>query len=297
MIANSLGIMAPILIAGLGGLLSERAGVLNISLEGLMLTGAFTAIVVTAATGSVLLGVLTAAVAGALLALVFSIISIDFGSNIFITGLGINLLAAGGIPFISNQLFGTKGVLRFAEMPVLPRLDLTFEFRIPLVHDLLFGHHVGVYLGIVLTVLVWVALYRSSFGLRVRVVGVNPETLRLRGLSPERYKRIAIILSGIGAGLGGGLLALRLGVYLPNITSGRGWIALVTIYLGYRHPGGVLIAAFVFAFAETVSMAAQGVIALPNTVLLSLPYVLTVLAMVIYSAVRHSSARRVRYQR
>ena len=292
MIVNSLGIMAPILIAGLGGLLSERAGVLNISLEGLMLTGAFTAVVVTASTGSILLGVIAAVIAGAALALVFSIISIDLGSNIFITGLGINLLAQGAIPFISNQMFGTKGVLRFAEMPILPRLELAFEFRVPLVHELLFGHHIGVYLSILLTALTWFLLYRTGFGLRLRSVGSNPEALRLRGLTPEHYKRIAIVLSGVGAGLGGALLALRLGVYLPNITSGRGWIALVTIYLGYRRPGGVLIAAFVFAFAETVSMAAQGVVALPNTVLLSLPYVLTVIAMVVYSAVRHSGARR-----
>ncbi len=295
MIVNSLGIMAPILLAGLGGLLSERAGVLNISLEGLMLTGAFTGVVVTASTGSIVLGVIAATGAAAALALVFSVISIDFGSNIFITGLGINLLAQGAIPFISGRMFGTKGVLRFAEMPVLPRLAPAFEFRVPLVHDLLFGHHIGVYLSILLTVLTWFLLYRTGFGLRLRSVGSNPEALRLRGVSPEHYRRIAIVLSGVGAGLGGALLALRLGVYLPNITSGRGWIALVTVFLGYRRPAGVLIAAFVFALAETVSMAAQGVVALPNTVLLSLPYVLTVIAMVVYSAVR--STRRARYSR
>ncbi len=297
MIANSLGIMAPILIAALGGLISERAGVLNISLEGLMLTGAFASVVVTAASGSIVLGLLAGVLAGAFLAFMFSIISIDFGSNIFITGLGINLLAAGGIPFISNQMFGTKGVLRFADIALLPRVVFPFDFRIPLLHDLLFGHQIGVYIGIALTALVWLGLYRTSFGLRIRSVGANPEALRLRGLSPERYRRIAIILSGIGAGLGGGLLALRLGVYLPNITSGRGWIALVAIFLGYRRPVGVLIAAFVFAFAETVSMAAQGIVAVPNTVLLSLPYILTVIAMVVYSAARAGGNRRARSPR
>ncbi|TVQ37814.1 MAG: ABC transporter permease [Spirochaetaceae bacterium] len=291
MIFNAVEIMTPILLAALGGLFAERAGVLNIALEGLILTGAFAGILIAAATASLLVGMLAGAAAGGLLAVVFAFFSIRLRANIFITGLAVNLLAAGGIPFVSTWMFGTKGVLRFPQLQRMPRLLEGVTSGINAVDSLLFGHSVTVYLAWLLTALAFVVLYRTPFGLRLRALGAREESVVLAGVDATAYRRLAIVISGIAAGLGGAAISLRLGVYLPNISAGRGWIALVAIYLGYRHPFGILMAALLFGFTESLAGAAQGLLAIPGTVLLGLPYAITVVAMIVYSALRARGRR------
>jgi len=278
MIANALELMVPILIATLGGLLTERAGVLNIGLEGLILTGAFAGIVGANLTGSLFAGLIFGAGAGALLAMVYSIACIELKANIFVAGLATNLLAAGVVPYVSALLYGTKGVVRLAT-------DADFAS--------LFGISVMVPVAVVLALVVHVALFRTPFGIRLRASGGNPQALEARALRPGRYRRAAMILSGVFAGVAGAEVALRLGVYLPNISAGRGWIALVAIFLGVRHPIGVVGAAFVFALFESFAGAAQGFTEIPGTLLLGLPYLITLVAMVVYSAL----GRRTRIQK
>ena len=277
MIANVLTTMTPILIAALGGLLSDQAGVLNIALEGMMLFGAFFGAVFASASGSVVVGVFFGAMAGAVAALVFTIAAMELRANIFVVGLAINLLAAGLIPIASLGLFDTKGVVQFGSMPTTASflgVDGLTLFALILVP---------------ITVLV---LTRTTFGLRLRAVGRNQEAVAVRGFRPQLYRRMALLLSGVAAGAGGAAISLRQGVYVPNITAGDGWIALVCIYLGNRNPVGVLVAALVFAAAEDIAVAAQGYLEIPPTLLLGLPYFLTVLAMIGYSAIRAARAGR-----
>jgi len=270
MISNALELMVPILIATLGGLLTERAGVLNIGLEGLILTGAFAGIVGANLSGSLFAGLLFGAGAGALLATIYSVACIELRSNIFVAGLATNLLAAGVVPYLSALLYGTKGVVRLAA-------DASFAS--------LFGVSVMVPVSLALAVVVTVVLFRTPFGIRLRASGGNPEALEARALRASSYRRAAMILSGVFAGIAGAEVALRLGVYLPNISAGRGWIALVAIFLGVRHPIGVVGAALVFAFFESFAGAAQGFTEIPGTLLLGLPYLITLAAMVLYSAI------------
>ena len=286
MIYYAIEVMAPLLLAGLGGLFAELAGVLNIALEGMMLAGAFAAIVSASLTGSITAGMLGGLMAGTVLAYLFYFVGIRMRANIFIVGLAINLLAAGSIPFLSSAMYGTKGVLRLPMVPRMPGFFVGIETGFPLLDQIFLGHSFGVYLTLPAVLLAGLVLQRTPFGLRLRSTGKNPETLRAVGLNPDRYRRAALLISGMGAGLAGSLLALRLGVYLPNVSAGRGWIALVTIYLGYKRPFGIFIAALCFALAEGVSVAAQGVLQIPGTILLGLPYILTVLAMIAYSAMR-----------
>ena len=295
MIYNAVEIMTPILLAALGGLFAEQAGVLNIALEGLILTGAFAGILAAAAGGSLVVGMLAGALAGGLLAAVFTFFSIRLRANIFITGLAVNLLAAGTIPFISTWMFGTKGVLRFPDLPRLPRLFEGVTSGVGFVDSLLFGHSATVYLAWLLVAVALVALYRTPFGLRLRAVGAREDSVIIAGVDAVAYRRIAVLVSGVAAGLAGAAISLRLGVYLPNISAGRGWIALVAIYLGYRHPVGILIAALLFGFTESLAGAAQGLLAIPGTVLLGLPYAITVVAMIAYSALRARGLRRRRF--
>ncbi|MFW5688344.1 MAG: ABC transporter permease [bacterium] len=274
MIANSLDLMVPILLAALGGLLTERAGVLNIGLEGLILFGAFAGLAAANATGSLVAGLLSGAAAGVVLAAVYSVACIELRANIFVAGLATNLLAAGVVPYLSQLVYGTKGVVRLG-------LDPGFASAA--------GVSVMVPVSIALAAVLWVALYYTPFGMRLRATGGNPEALVARALRPDRYRRAAMLLSGLLAGFAGAQVSLRLGVYVPNISAGRGWIALVAIFLGARHPLGVVAAAAVFALFESFAGAAQGFTEIPGTLLLGLPYLITLVAMVVYSAIGRSA--------
>ncbi len=278
MILNTLSLMVPILLAATGGVLTERAGMLNIGLEGLILTGAFSAVAVAQATGSILLGLLGGAAGGLLLALLFSLTCIELRANIFVAGLAVNLLAAGVVPFLSELFFGTRGVVRLATLTRLPRIG---------------GVSAMLPVAVALALLSAVALYQTPWGMRIRAAGGSVDSLVGRGLSSDRYRRAATLLSGIFAGLAGAEIALRLGVYLPNISAGRGWIALVAIFLGLRNPLGVIGAAFLFALFEAFAGAAQGFMEVSGTLLLGLPYLVTVVAMVVYSII----GRRARVER
>lgn len=278
MIGNALELMVPLLLAALGGLLTERAGVLNIGLEGLILFGAFAGLVVASFTGSIFVGLLAGAAAGTLLAALYSAACIELRANIFVAGLATNLLAAGIVPYLSGMIYGTKGVIRLGIHPGYPEL---------------FGVSILVPVSVLLAIVISVTLFRTPFGIRLRAAGGNPAALEARALSANAYRRAAMLLSGAFAGLAGAEVSLRLGVYLPNISAGRGWIALVAIFLGARHPIGVVAAAAVFAFFESFAGAAQGFTAIPGTLLLGLPYLITLVAMVLYSAL----GRRPRIER
>jgi general nucleoside transport system permease protein len=287
MILNILHLMAPILIAALGGLLTERAGILNIALEGLMLIGAFTAVIVSGSTSSSLIGTVAAAAAASSMAYLFALVGIRLKANIFIAGLAVNLLASGGITFISGKLFSTRGVIRFPDLPMPWRITLASGSYLSIAVPLALG----------LVPLVWFLLYATPFGLRLRAAGYNEQVLRSRGGSPERIRIIAITLSGTACGTAGALLSLRLGAYVPGVSAGRGWIALVAIFLGRKHPLGVFLAALFFALADALAGSAQGISWLPPTLMIAFPYAVTFIALAAGSAVlahrkRQTAARQ-----
>ena len=292
MTGNIIDLMTPILLAALGGLFTELAGVLNIALEGLILTGAFTAIVVTGFTGSLFLGILTAAFVSIFLAFIFSLASLKLKANIFIAGLATNLFAAGMITFFSKWLFNTKGVIKFDTFPDFSIINIPIIREIPIIGEIISGHNGLVYIGFLLSGLTAWILYKTPFGLRLRVTGLNSETLRSRGKNPLFYKYAAILISGFMCGLAGAFISLKIGAYVPNISAGKGWIALVAIYLGFKKPAGILIACFLFAGAETLSNIAQGIFNIPGTLILSFPYIITVSGLIIFSIIQHKAQNR-----
>jgi general nucleoside transport system permease protein len=284
MIYSTIEIMTPFLIAALGGLFTERAGMLNIALEGLILNGAFAAVVITSFTGSIWLGILAGILSSLLLSLLFGTVSLYLKTNIFISGLAVNLLAAGLVTMFSTLIFETKGVVRLTETTGTAAVRLfTGLQEVPLVGAFLFGHSLFFYSALVLLFITYRLLYRTAFGLRLQAAGLAPRTLTARGSNPLHYQLSAILISGAFCGFAGANLVIRLGAFVPNISGGRGWIALVAIYLGRKHPGGILIAAFCFALAEAVTNRVQGSAAIPGTVVLSFPYIATFLGLVLVS--------------
>lgn len=263
--------MTPILLAAIGGLFSELAGVLNIALEGLMLIGAFGAVLFTYLTGNMFLGTLFGLFLTLLVTWLFSYISLRWKANIFIAGLAANLLAVGLTGFLSVIFFKTKGGFRLPAEFGLPRL---------------FGFSIFVYIGWILLAAAFFVIYKTVFGLRLRSVGLAEETAFSRGINTTRYKYAAFLISGLMAGLAGASISLNLNVFVPNMIAGKGWIALVAVYLGYKHPIGIGIACFLFAFAEHLSNIAQGVINIPATIILAFPYLFTVVGLIIFSIIK-----------
>jgi len=279
--------MVPLLLAAVGGLFTECAGVLNIALEGLMLFGAFAGVLTAAHTGSVAVAIIAAAAASGALALLYGLAALRLRANIFVAGIATNLLASGLTTVLADRLFGYKGVVRFEAFPRLPLMvpRAALEplgpagafLRIFLEQNLL------VPLAWLLVVLAWLALEKTPFGLRLKGTGKAPDVLASVGVDPERLRIGAIALSGVACGVAGAALALDLQAFVPNLTAGRGWVALVIVYLGQRRMSGVVAASLFFALVESFSNYSQGFLALPPEIVLAFPYALSLLALVGYS--------------
>ena len=290
LVHNAVGIMTPFLLAATGGLYTELAGMLNIALEGLMLVGAFFAVVFAGLTGSLALGVALGIASSMLAALLFGLVTLKLKANVFIAGLATNLLASGLTVVLAFQLFKNKGVVRF-ELGSLPVLSVPALQGIPLLGGLLLGHNLLVYVSWAIVLASVVVIYRTPFGLRLRGTGLNAPTVASLGLRPQAYQLAGILISGFTCGLAGAWVALNLPAFVPNTPSGRGWIALVAIYLGNKTPVGIVVASFVFGLSEAFSNYAQGALKVPADFILAFPYFITVLAMILYSIWTHYRAR------
>jgi simple sugar transport system permease protein len=284
-------IMTPLLLAATGGLFTELAGMLNIALEGLLLTGAFAAVAAAHYTGSLALGLLTAILASLSLAALLGWATLTLRSNVFITGLAANLFAAGITVVLSHHLFGTRGVVVPENIPPLPPVEIPLIRNIPLAGDLVSGHSFFVYLSWALLALAWLTLFKTPLGFRLRACAKHAPALVSLGLKPNTYRFTAFLISGLSCGIGGAFLSLNLGAFVPNMSSGKGWIALVVIFLGGRKPLGLLIAAFVFGLAESFSNHAQGILKIPADFILALPYVFTLAVMIGVSVYTRAKTR------
>lgn len=290
LLSVALAAMTPLLFAALGGLFTELTGMLNIALEGLMAIGAFFAVIGASMTGSLAAGAAIGMTASMAIALLYGVITLRLKANEFITGLATNLFAAGLTVVLSQQLFNTKGVVPFS-LPHLPILSKGLE-GIPFLGPVFFGQNILAQLSWLAVVIAWVIIERTPFGMRLRATGSNPRAVTALGMKPDRYKLVAILISGAACGLAGSYLSLNLSAYVPNISSGRGWIALVAIYLGGRKPRGILLACFVFALAESYSNYAQGFLTLPSEFILAIPYAATLVALVAGSIAKRTRKER-----
>jgi general nucleoside transport system permease protein len=263
MIKSVLSVMIPIFFAAAGGLFPALAGALNIALEGLLLAGAFSSLAVYYATGSVFAAVLAAVAAASALCALHAFAVFKLRANLFISALAVNLFSGGLCVVLSDKLFRTRGVIVSTAAPGLLKWYI--------------------FAGILTLALMWLAVYKTPFGYRLRACEKNSEALVSLGIKPQAYRTAAILVSGFLCGIGGSFLSLNLGAFVPGMSAGNGWIALAVIFLGGRKPLGVLAAAFLFSVAEVFSNYAQGIMSLPADFLLAFPYITTLIAMVFIS--------------
>ena len=267
LIWSTIRLSTPLILAALGGLFSERSGVINIALEGMMLAGAFTAAAVTYAVGNPYIGLLAGLMAGVLIAAIHAVACIRYKADQVVTGTAINILMIGLPAFLSGAFFLSSG-----STPQLPKEQL-----IP---------WIPILIAFALVPISWYVLYKTPFGLRLRSVGENPEAADAAGVKVARMRYAGVLLSGALAGIGGAYLSIgQSSLFTRNMTSGRGFIALAALIFGKWRPVQTLLACLLFGFTEAISIQMQGVVKLPSgddipvQFIQMVPYVLTIIVL------------------
>ncbi|GIK38553.1 MAG: ABC transporter permease [Chloroflexota bacterium] len=282
--------VTPILLAALGGLICERVGVFNIALEGLMLTGAFAAVVGSYYAGSAVGGVLTAVVAGVALAAIFAYFAVTLRGDMIVLGIALNLLASGLTVFMLRTIFGVKGAFQDPALQGLGKIDLPGLEALPILGPLLSGHSWVIYLSWLLVAAMQLLLFHHALGLRMRGVGEHPEAAATLGVSVAGLRYLAVLLSGALCGLAGAQLSLgNVTLFVENMSAGRGWIAVVAVMFGQAHPLGVLAASLLFGLADSIGFRLQG-LQMPSQFTGMVPYVVTLVSLFIIEAQRRRKA-------
>ena len=268
----------PLLLASLGELVAERSGVLNLGVEGMMAMGAVVGFITGYATGSPALGVLASILAGAAMAALFAVLTLIFVANQVASGLALTLFGLGLSALIGDRFVSVPGF-------GLDRIHVPGLTDIPLVGPLLFGEDPLVYLAVALIIGVGWFLFRTRAGLIVRATGDNHPSAHSLGYNVIRVRFLAVIFGGACAGLAGGYLSIVYSPqWIPNMTAGRGWIALALVVFGTWLPMRVAVGAVLFGAISILQLNAQGYgVALPPQFLNSLPYLTTVVVLVIIS--------------
>jgi ABC-type uncharacterized transport system permease subunit len=282
-LSASLQLATPILLGALAAILCERSAVINIAVEGMMLSAAFTSVFVANATGSIGLGFLAALVTGAILAAWHAVLSIQFKVNQIISGTVINIFATGLTNFLNQRIM--QEYTQFNNEVTLPYLSQLVPDlgKIPIVGPLLFDQTPIVWLGLILLVVIQVMLFHTRWGLRTRAVGEHPRAADTLGINVFRVRYTNVILGGVVAGLGGAYFTLgSVGRFDKLMTSGRGFIAMAAMIFGNWTPTGAFASSLIFGFADALQVKLQiliGQVNIPYEFLLMLPYLVTMIAL------------------
>ncbi|WP_214105874.1 ABC transporter permease [Acrocarpospora catenulata] len=266
-LAMTVVLAVPILLAAGGELVSQRSGVMNVGLEGMMLFGAFFGFFTVERTGSTWLGLLAGVAAGTALAVVMALLAVTLRADQIVVGVGINLLAAGVTIFLNRQLYldaGQVTVDRMARLPIPLLADL------PLVGPVLFDQSPVVYLCYAIVPVTAWALYRRRWGLAVRGSGELPEAVETAGINVNRVRWGAVLIAGGLAGLGGAFLSVaQVGLFIEGMTGGRGFLALAAVVFGKWHPRGMVLACLLFGGADALQLRLQNAETIPPVVWLA----------------------------
>ena len=284
---STLQYAALLLLPALGGVISERSGVVNIAMEGMMLTGAFFAVVVALDFHNMGLAVLAAMIAGGLMASIHAVVSIRFRADQIVSGVAINIFAAGLTVFLLNRIFGLSDVGSVPSHDTIPNWSIPVLSAIPFLGKIFFQQNMMVYVAIVILLLTQAVLFRTRLGLRIRSVGEHPQAADTAGINVYALRYGAVITSGLLSGLAGAFLSIGIAnTFVPNMTDGRGYIALAAMIFGKWTPIGAFVATLIFGFGQAI-YDANSSIHVSQYLLSMTPYILTLVALT--AVVRRSS--------
>jgi general nucleoside transport system permease protein len=285
-LASAVRLTVPTLLAATGELVSQRAGVLNLGLEGMMIAGAFSSFAVVVGTGSEFLGLLAGMAGGLLIGVIMVVISVRRGGNQIVTGLALTLFGLGAAAFLNDQL---RDVLH--PVPTLPALGIPLLEDIPLIGRALFDQNALAYLTAAIVLAITGLLRFTRFGLETAATGHAPISAEAKGVAIHNVRSVAALIAAAAAGLGGAAISVgAVGNFGPNMTAGRGFVAIAVVLLGRWRPGWMVLGAFVFGFTDALQLRLQNLLDIPVQILAALPWVAVLLLLAIGSRVSQMPA-------
>lgn len=276
MVLATLRMAIPLTLASIGGTICERSGIINLGIEGMMLSGAFGAVAGTYATGNPWLGMLFAIIIGGLCGLLHAVLCIQFRTNQSVSGVGINVLASGLTIVLCRAIWDTDGIS--ASVTQVPYITIPILNRIPVLGALFEKQSPYLYLTVGIVIVAWYIFYRTKVGLRLRTIGDHPKAAATAGINVTKYRYISVVLCGMLCGLGGSFLSIvQSNLFVKDMVAGRGYMALAATIFGGWNPAGSFFASLLFAFAQAIRI--NLTLNIPEQFVQMLPYVLTLLVL------------------
>ncbi len=292
-----LRLTTPILLAALAALITDRAGVMNIGLEGIMLCSALAGVVGSAYTQNAFLGLLFAMLIGSLLGVIMAYCALNLKTDIILTGIAINLFASGGTVFILYSICKDKGMSTSLASLTLPSIDIPLIKDIPFLGTVFSGHNFLTYIAFLSVIVIWALLYKTPLGLRIRVVGENPNAAESVGINVRKTQYYVLIISGILASLGGAYMSMGyMDKFARDMVAGRGFIALAAEALGTGTPLGVMGSSLIFGAADALASNLQ-VLRIPVQFIQMIPYLLTIVGLIVYSISKSRQIKKIYLQK
>ncbi len=287
-------ITAPILFAALAAVVAEKAGVTNIGLEGIMLFCALFGTLFAYWTQNWFIGVCSAVVVGVFFALLIGFFALQLNTDIILAGIAVNTMSSGGTIFLLYMFTGERGntaALTSSKL-LIPTVEIPILNKIPILGDILSGHAVLTYVAFIMVFLVWILLYKTAIGLKIRAVGENEHAAESVGVNVRFIKYIALAISGVFCGLGGAFMSMYYSQsFNTGIIAGRGFIALAAQAMGQGEPVGAMFSSLLFGFAQALRTKVSGIQGVSSNLISAMPYLVTIIGMVIYAA---STMRKVK---
>lgn len=288
-LSTTLRFATPLIFTAMGGIFSEKSGVINIGLDGMMIMGAFFAVWGTHVTGNPYLGILFAMFFAALVAIIHAILSVFLKANQVISGIGINLFSSALTSYLIQKFFNTQG-----QTPIVKVLPYPKEFflKIPIIGRLLSELNWFVLAALIISLITWIILYKTNIGYRIRAVGEHPKAADTLGINVYLIRFLCVVLSGVLAGLGGASLSIaNVNLFKVGMINGRGYIALAAMIFGNWNPKNTFIACLIFSLSQTFEIVSQKFgLNIPTEIYFMIPYLLTIIALALF--VRKSNSPR-----
>lgn len=296
LINSGIRLGTPLILAALGGALCNKAGVLNLALESKMLLGAFVGIVAAYYIGNSYLGLLAAMLAGGLLGLLFAFLYHKYNVDLVILAIAFNLIIMELTVFVMRVMFGNVGSWSDPSISRIPNFELPLIKDIPVIGDILSGYNIIVYFSWIMTIVMFIVLYKMKFGRHIRAVGENIDAAETVGINSRLIQTLALGISGALAALGGAFLSIgHLKLFTRNMSNGRGWTAIAAALFGSNHPIGTALASLFFGITEAFAVRIQNVTDLPPNLVELLPNFATLIVLIsiaLREKIREANARR-----
>jgi len=286
MLAGMVRIATPILLAALGVLITNRAGIMNLGFEGIMLMGAYVGFWAAHQTQSIPLAILAAIVSGGLMSLIMVFMASTLKVDQTVTGIALNILASGLTFYWYRVAYKAATAQVMPSVEIMQRVEIPILSQIPVLGRVFFSQYLLTYFAFLMVPCMWFFLYKTKYGLELRCLGENPRAIDMKGINITRLQYITVIAGGMLGGLGGAFLTIAsAGIFVPEISAGRGWLAIVVVIAGNWLPFRILMATLIFSFLDAFQLQAQSLgVQFPYQILLALPYVAAIVLIIVSRA-------------